>query len=43
MQAPKKQAIDVRNAFEALTADVDDLENFTDPDNATEVWNMHTE
>ena len=45
MQAPMKQAINVRNAFEALTVDVDDgdLENFTDPDNATKVWNMHTE
>ena len=45
MQAPMKHAIDVRNAFEALTVDVDvdDLENVTVPDNATKVWNMHTE
>ena len=45
MQAPMKHAIDVRNAFDALTVDVDadDLENVTVPDNATKVWNMHTE
>ena len=45
MQAPMKHAIDVRNAFDALTVDVDadDLENVMVPDNATKVWNMHTE